>query len=336
MSQPAATAPSMRMHDPARPSPDSPTYRHYEPVPYWAMVPHGMGFAGDATSVTVTSDQLVHVFNRGDDPLMVFTTEGEFVSASGRGEFERPHSVRRDREDNLYLVDDFGHQIQKRTTDGKVLFTKSWERPAPEQSGRPFNRPTDIAIRPSTGELYVSDGYKNSRIHILSPDGEYLSGFGTSGSHPGEFSLPHNLTFVGDDRLLVCDRENHRIQFFSPEGDWLESWHAHHPCCVFYDVENTGLLYVGEMPPRSITGQMTVEGLGARVKVFALDGTIVGEFGGPVKGLEPDRFISPHGISVDKSGAVYIAEVSGTNLLRDGKVPVGHEAVSLRKWVLRS
>ena len=300
------------------------------------MIPHGMGFGGDATAVAVDRDDLVYVFNRGDDPIMVFAPTGEFIRAFGSGEFTRPHAIRIDSDDHLYVVDDFGHTLQKRTKDGKLLFESSWERPAEAQSGRPFNQPTDVAIRPSTGELYVSDGYNNSRIHRLTPGGEYISAWGTSGSHPGQFSLPHNLTFIADDVLVVCDRENHRLQFFSPEGDWLYSWHAHHPSCVHFDRENTGLLFVGEMPPRLATRQMDVPGLGARVKVFTPAGDLVAEFGGPVKGTgkEPDRFVSPHGITVDSGGAVYVAEVTGTNLHRDGEVPVGRELISLRKWEL--
>lgn len=91
MNEPGVAGPQMRIHDAAKASPASPAYRAYKPVLNWPSISRGMGFASDATSVTVTSGQLVYVFNRGEDPLMVFTTEGEFVSASGRGEFQRPH-----------------------------------------------------------------------------------------------------------------------------------------------------------------------------------------------------------------------------------------------------
>lgn len=306
----------------------------YEPVPYWGRIPHGLGFGGNATAVAVDSEDFVHVFNRGPDPLMIFSPDGEFVRAMGRGAFERPHSIRIDEQDCLYLVDDQAHRVEKRTHDGELIFTLAGERPAAAHGGRPFNRPTDIATRPGTGELFVSDGYGNSSIHKFTPDGRHLMSWGSPGTHPGEFSLPHNLAFMGDDRLVVCDRENHRLQIFSPEGDWLDTWHAHHPGCVKWD-ERTQLLYVGEMPPRSVTGQMEVRNLGARVKIFRADGSIVAELGGPVKGTgeEPDRFVTLHGITVDSHGAIYVAEVAANNLSRDGVLPVGREVVSLRKWV---
>jgi hypothetical protein len=306
----------------------------YLPVPHWPRLPHGLSFGGDATSVAVDSQDLVHVFNRGPDPLMIFSPEGELIRAMGRGAFERPHSIRIDEEDCLHLVDDQAHRVEKRSHDGELIFTLAGERPAPAHGGRPFNRPTDVAIRPGTGELYVSDGYMNSSIHRFTPDGKHLMSWGSSGSHPGEFSLPHNLAFMGDDKLVVCDRENHRLQIFSPEGDWLDAWHAHHPGCVKWD-DRTQLLYVGEMPPRSSTGQMEVPNLGARVKIFQTDGSIVAELGGPVKGTgdELDRFVTLHGITVDSHGAIYIAEVATTNLSREGELPVGREVMSLRKWV---
>ena len=90
-----------------------------------------------------------------------------------------------------------------------------------------------------------------------------------------------------------------------------------------------------EMPPRLATGQVNVPNLGARVKVFDPAGTIAAEFGGPYKGTgtEVDRFVTPHGVSVDSSGAVYIAEVAANNLSRDGELPTDREVIGLRKWV---
>ena len=306
----------------------------YEPVPYWGRIPHGMGFAGNGTSVAVDSNDRVYVFNRGPFPVLVFGADGEYLRTMGAGEFERPHAIVVGEDDCLWLIDDVAHSVQKRANDGEILLELEGQRPAPEHSGERFNRPTDIAIRPATGELFVSDGYKNSSIHRFSPDGEYMMSWGSPGSHPGQFSLPHNVAFLDDDRLVVCDRENHRLQFFSPDGEWLEAWHAHHPSSVYWH-PGTGLLYVGEMPPRLATGQVNVPNLGARVKVFDPAGTIAAEFGGPYKGTgtEVDRFVTPHGVSVDASGAVYIAEVAANNLSRDGELPTDREVIGLRKWV---
>ena len=87
----------------------------------------------------------------------------------------------------------------------------------PAQSGRMFNRPTDIVVEPASGELYIADGYGNSHIHRLSADGVLIKSFGGSGTDAGQFNCPHNLT-VADGRLLVCDRENMRVQIYRCGG----------------------------------------------------------------------------------------------------------------------
>ncbi|MGH7945774.1 MAG: hypothetical protein ACREF9_12305, partial [Opitutaceae bacterium] len=126
----------------------------YRPIPHWARVPHGMSFCGDATSVAVDSKDNVYVFNRGSRPMMIFDKSGAFVASWGAGEFDRPHGIAIDGDDNLYLVDDGGHFVQKRTREGKVLMTIGQRGNGSEPfSGAPFNRPTDVAINPATGDI---------------------------------------------------------------------------------------------------------------------------------------------------------------------------------------
>ena len=128
----------------------------FEPVPYWAKIPMGVSFYGDATSVATDSKDNVYVFNRGTDPIAVFDSDGNFLRGIGHGEFTRPHGIEIDAEDNLYLVDDDGHYVQKRTNDGEVVFTIGTPgQPAEWQGGGIFNRPTDVTIHPETGDLFV-------------------------------------------------------------------------------------------------------------------------------------------------------------------------------------
>ena len=74
--------------------------------------------------------------------------------------------------------------------------------PSDKQKGDPFNQPTDIAIHPKTGELFITDGYGNSRVHRYDSDGKLLLSWGEPGSLPGQFSLPHNIAFFGDDNVV--------------------------------------------------------------------------------------------------------------------------------------
>ncbi len=87
----------------------------------------------------------------------------------------------------------------------------------------PFNRPTRLSVS-QDGELYVSDGYGNLRVHRFSARGELLQSWGEPGTGPGEFNLPHSVWSHSDGRVFVCDRENNRVQTFGPQGEYLEEW----------------------------------------------------------------------------------------------------------------
>jgi len=303
----------------------------FEPVPGWGLLPHGMTFRNDATSVAVDSEDNVYVFNRGPVPVIVFDREGNFLAGWGKGEFDRPHAARFYSDDNLYLVDDDGHFVQKRTRDGSVLLTIGERgKGTPRESGRPFNRPTDVAIHPRTGELFISDGYGNSRVHKYDPDGRLMKSWGSPGSGPGEFSLPHGVCMLGEDRVAVSDRENFRIQVFSTDGEFIEQWHVHHPMTALQGRGGDTCLYVGEMGPPPV--QQGVPNLGNSVAVLTASGELVTRFGAPLPGPGPDQFVAPHGIAIDSEGSVYVAEVAWTFWYRRQPDPPVGEVPSLRKW----
>ena len=95
----------------------------------------------------------------------------------------------------------------------------------------PFNSCTKVSIAPN-GDLYVSDGYGNARVHRFSPKGELLQSWGEPGTGPGQFHLVHGVLVLPDGRVLVADRENDRIQFFSPDGEYLEQWTDVRRCAI--------------------------------------------------------------------------------------------------------
>jgi len=305
----------------------------FEPVPNWAKLPMGISFYGDCGGVATDSKDNVYVFNRGTDPVCVFDESGNFIRSFGHDEFDRPHGIEIDSEDNIYLVDDGpGNFVQKRNNDGKVIFTVG-ERgnAALWQGGDMFNRPTDIAIHPRTGELFISDGYGNSRVHKLSPDGKHIKSWGVPGSGDGEFSLPHNISMIGDDKVIVADRENFRLQIFSTDGEYLDQWHIHHPMSVTEGKNDDKNLYVGEMGPPEV--QNGVPGLGNRIVVLTPDGERITHFGNDLPGQNPDQFVAPHGVTTDSKGNVYVGEVAWTFWYsKKDPHPLG-ELVSLRKWI---
>lgn len=309
----------------------SPAVDEYTPVPDWARLPDGISFRGSATSVAVDAMNRVYVYNRGTHPIVIFDPDGNVLEArSGGGEFDRPHSIRIVGE-HMWLVDVDGHTIEKRSLGGDVIMRLGTRgRPCEWQSGGMFNMPTDLAVHPITGDFFIADGYGNSRIHRFSPEGEHILSWGEPGTALGQFALPHSLVVTADDRVVVCDRENYRIQVFSVDGHAIEQWHLHRPFCIATSgSDDDPLFYVGEN--RSpVANRKGVPGLGSCVQILDTKGVGIGRFGAPLPGHQPDQFMSPHGIAVDSLGDVYVAEVSNA-WIRDYGEP-DTELVSLRKW----
>ena len=312
----------------------------FAPVDMWAKIPMGVTFRGDATSIAVDSEDNVYVFNRGNYPIAVFDKDGDFIRGFGHGDFVRPHGIEIDLDDNIYLVDDDGHFIQKRNNDGEILFTLGEKgKPCKWQSGGMFNRPTDIAIHPINRDLFISDGYGNSRIHKFDSDGRHILSWGSPGTEPGEFSLPHNITILGNDKVAVCDRENFRLQIFSLDGEYIKQIHIHHPMSITEGKKGDDRIYVGEMLPPPV--QQGVPNLGAKISILNPDGQLIKQIGDSLPGEGLNQFTSPHGISTDSNGSIYVAEVAWTAYFSRPEnsgldnPPLG-EVVSLRKWIRTS
>jgi hypothetical protein len=304
----------------------------YEPDPSWSGLPDGVSYAGAATSVAVDSKDNVYVFNRGPVPVVVLDSGGKVVNSWGTGEFVMPHGVSIDAEDNLWAVD-LKHTVHKRTTNGAPLLKLGNGTSSTPFGGAPFNRPTDAIVHPATGDVFVTDGYRNSAVHRFSPDGELMYSWGSPGSDPGQFSLPHGLCFVGEDRVLVCDRENFRLQLFTLEGEYVTHWHAYYPQCL-RSVPTAGggtAIFVGEGP--RVRYQRDVPNLGCRVRVLDETGQEIGRIGTGKWGFDPDAFVSIHGIAVDSQGDVYVAETPFATIVHYYEEPAPEpEPVSLRKW----
>ena len=262
----------------------------FEALGEWGRLPEGWSYTFVPAVATDSQDNLF-VFNRGEHPVIVLDREGNFLRAWGEGVFKTPHGMCIGPDDSVYLVDAGNHTVRKFTPEGRLLMTLGTE-DVPGVKGNPFNKPTDVAVAPD-GSIYVSDGYGNSRVHRFAPDGRHLTSWGSPGAEPGEFNLPHSVAVAPDGRVFVADRENHRIQIFTPEGRFLEVWEGlRQPADVFID--RRGIVYVAELQ--------------ARVSIYDLKGNLLARWGGePSK--ETGGFVAPHGLCVDSRGDLYVGEV---------------------------
>jgi DNA-binding beta-propeller fold protein YncE len=279
----------------------------YEELADWAKLPEGWTFK-EVADVVVDSKEQVYVFNRGEHPIMVFEQDGSFGASWGEGMFTRPHGLTLGPDETLYCADDDGHCIRKCTLDGKVLMTIGTPgKPAPRHSGQPFNRPTKVAFDPKTGDLYISDGYGNAKVHKYSADGQHLFSWGEYGTDPGQFNLVHSICTDRDGKVYVADRENHRVQIFDEMGNYLSQWNnLHRPCGLHIEGE---LAYIGQLPTH-LAVNADYPNLGACVSIHDLTGRRLAKLGDVRLGEEPGQFTAPHGLAVDSRGDIYIGEVS--------------------------
>jgi DNA-binding beta-propeller fold protein YncE len=262
----------------------------YEVVEGWGKLPEGWKFT-QVAGVAVDSHDRVYVYNRGEHPIIIFDSDGNFLTSWGEGVLTHGgHGIFIDADDYVYLADRAMQTVLKFTPDGERLLTLGTEGQANE--GKPFNNLTDVALSPS-GEIYVSDGYGNSLVHRFSADGTLLLSWGEPGSDAGQFKLPHSVFIDRHERVYVADRENHRIQIFTPEGEFITMWTGfRQPTDLFIDADDN--LYISELQ--------------SRVTIVNLDGEILARLGGE-KSDAPGQFIAPHAVWTDSQDSLYVGEV---------------------------
>ena len=264
---------------------------------YHVERPFGRFDMRDALVTDVACDSRGHVFVLlRIDPLVdapipqvvELAPDGAFVKAFGEADLVDGHMLAVDGDDRIYVVDRDAHHVVIFDRSGAVLGGLG-KRHEPDS---PFSHPTDVAFG-RDGSIYVTDGYGAHRVHRFSADGERLKTWGVPGKGPGAFSTPHGIWVTKSDRVLVADRENDRIQVFSPDGDYLEEWtDFSRPMSIWCD--DAGHVYVTDQVPRLI--RLTEHG----------------EMTGCCKPVV-DR---GHGIWGNAAGDLYIAELSPSRVTR--------------------
>ena len=262
----------------------------------WDKTPDGWKW-GWIPAVATDSQDRVFVYSRSENPLAVFDRDGNFLETWGSGILppEAAHGIYIDDEDNVYLIDNSNHCVFKFDRNGELTMTLGTPGEAAPADGDPFNSPTDLAIA-STGELFISDGYGNARVHKYSPDGELLLSWGERGTGPGQFALSHCVRIDREDRVWICDRSNNRLQIFDTNGNYLTEWtDVPEPNTIYFD-PNDDVVYVA--------------GLDHEFLIYTLDGELITRWGGAESSEVPGEFLGgAHGLWMDSHGDLYMGEV---------------------------
>lgn len=287
----------------------------------WARWPDNWNVSEVAAVATDSRDR-VFVFNRGDHPVSVFSPGGEFLCSWGEGDFTRAHGITITADDLVWCVDDLGHTVKKYTLEGKLLLTlgvrgqpsdtgaTSIDYRTITHAGPPFHYPTDLAVAPS-GDLYISDGYGNARVHRFSAEGKLLHSWGEPGAGPGQFHVPHGIAIDRNGIVFVADRENSRVQRFSSEGRFLSEWIGlARPSEVLIDDRDR--VWIAELGYRAGMWPGTsapADAPGGRVSVFDAAGVLLTRWGGGDDPTAAGDFFAPHDLWLDRQGSLYVAEV---------------------------
>lgn len=266
----------------------------FVPVAGFPQVPKEVTL-GKCSAVAVDSRSQVYLLHRGKLPILCFDRDGNFVRGWGDDFLLTPHGIRIDRDDNVWVTDIGNHLVLKFSPMGKLLLSLGTVN-KPGLGVDQFNKPSDVAFGPA-GEVYVSDGYVNTRVMQFDARGKFVKTWGKPGTGPGEFDLVHAIKIDSRQRVLVADRENERIQVFSLDGELLTIWKGYAPYGI--DIDRDGTIFVADVIANQI---IQLDDTGKIVHIW-------GE-----KGEKPGQFQAPHMLASDAMGNLFVAEVDGKRL----------------------
>jgi DNA-binding beta-propeller fold protein YncE len=257
----------------------------WEVLSSWGDLPAGTTWGGASQASTTREGDIV-IFRRAIPAFFVVSPAGKLVRSFGDMMYRLAHGIRVDREGFIWVTDNTDNFVQKVSPEGKVLMTLGRPGTAGDNNSQElFDGPADVFAAPN-GDVFVADGYRNSRIVQFSKDGKFIRKIGgAKGSEPGQFNVPHSVVLDSRGRIIVADVENNRIQVFDPSGKFLEQWtgFAAKPRGSMY-ITPDDTLYISHVDSESIT--------------IMKDGKLIDTISGI--GLRP------HGLTMDRQGNLYV------------------------------
>ncbi|MBV9970454.1 MAG: 6-bladed beta-propeller [Xanthobacteraceae bacterium] len=318
----------------------------FDSVANFPNLPAGMNF-GEVPGVAVNSKGHVFVFTRSNSAggpayapaaaqLLEFTADGQYVGEVGKGLYAWAfaHSVRVDKDDNIWAIDKGSDMIVKFNPAGRVEWVFGRRKESADDEAKPwehvepplapidgmFRQPTDIAWD-SRGNFYITDGYINSRVAKYDKNGDWVKSWGSKGTGPGQFRTPHAIAIDRNDNIYVGDRANRRIQVFDTEGKFLRMFSIDLPPepgthATYGNTPSGERLAQVIGAPNSIcitpgpnqvmfVGESTFPG---RIFKVTLDGKVLGVIGKSGRNLK--QFSGAHGLACPSENEIYVAETA--------------------------
>jgi len=327
----------------------------FDSVSNFLKLPPDM-YLGEVSGVAVNSKKHVFVFSRGNTTgpayaaaaaqILEFDADGKYVREIGHNLYawSYAHAIRFDKDDNLWAIDKGSDMVIEFNPEGRVVMVfgrkkeasdedaEPWKRLPPGTKPRPaingqFRQPTDVTWDPQ-GDIFISDGYVNSRVAKFDKNGDWVKQWGAPGTGPGEFNTPHSIASDAQGNIYVADRGNRRIQVFDSDGTFLRD--------ITIDVPNPPVVHMwmgnppqaqvvtpGAPPPNGtmqsgapwaicITPGPTQylyssDAYPGRVYKLTLDGKVVGVLGS--MGHQPKQFGWIHELACPAENEIYAAEL---------------------------
>lgn len=263
--------------------------------------------------VGIDPQDRLYVLTRGKPAILVMNPDGQVLEHWGDDVFDRPHGICIPGNGAIYGVDDHAHTVFQFDMEKHLCMTLgqrgipsdtgyTMEHKHVERGAGPFNRPTSAALA-ANGDLYVTDGYGNARVHCFAPDGTLRFSWGEPGIGPGQFQLPHGILIDRDQKVYVADRQNNRIQIFDLNGRYLGEWTGFiRPAAMCIGPD--GNMYIAECKRSSI-----YTGAPSRVSIVSMDGTLLARLEDGDVYDESMGHHTAHSICVDSQGNIYVGEV---------------------------